>query len=273
MKSLFSTQLHVLFAADACTSCGLCSAVCTTRKITASNDQSPVIRANVPCISCGHCIAVCPAGALSTDTPGFVVPEQRATDSDADQLAQYLQSRRSVRIWKDMAVSRKDLQKLIDVAAYAPSACNIHPVKWVIIADPGKVREFSRAAVAFLKTLPQDHPVAGVAGMLIAEAGVGNDPICRNAPAVLIAATDSPQDFGLIDSVIALSSIDVYAPSLGIGTCWVGYVMIMLQIHPELGKILGIPDGWTPQYAMLAGYPGMSFSRTPPREIPEIVWG
>lgn len=185
----------------------------------------------------------------------------------------YLQSRRSVRIWKDAAVTREDLQKLIDVAAYAPSACNIHPVKWVITADPGKVREFSHAAIAFLKTLPQDYPAAGVAGMLIAEAEAGGDSICGDAPAVLIAATDSPQDFDLIDSIIALSSVDVYAPSLSIGTCWVGYAMLLLQAHPELGKILGVPESWAPQYAMLAGYPGISFYRVPPREIPEIIWG
>ena len=108
--------------------------------------------------------------------------------------------------------------------------------------------------------------------MLIAEADTGRDPICRNAPALLIAASDPGQDFGLIDSIIALSYIDAFAPALDIGTCWVGYVMIMLQLKPELGKILGIPDNWKPQYAMLAGYQGFVFTRIPPREQPEIIW-
>lgn len=275
MRSVFSAPLHILRDADVCTACGLCSRVCTTGKITASAAGSPVIREDALCISCGQCIAVCPVRCLSTDTAGFSLPQDAdayRSGIDADLLSRYLMSRRSVRVWKDRPVPREVLMQLVAVAAYAPSACNVHPVKWVVVADPAKVREFARASVAFLKTLPASHPLAGVAGMLLAGAAEGGDPVCRNAPAVLIAATDADQEFGLIDSVIALSAIDTYASSLGLGTCWVGYVMILLQLSPELGKIFGIPEGWVPQYAMLAGYPGVSFTQVPPREVPEVVW-
>ncbi len=276
MRSIFSAPFHILWNANTCTSCGLCSCMCTTGKVTASDGGSPVIRDEALCISCGQCIAVCPEKCLSTDTEGFSLPGNTAayrSGIDEDVLARYLMSRRSVRVWQERQVPREVLMRLIEVAAYAPSACNVHPVKWVIAADPGKVREFAQASIAFLKTLPANHPMGDVVGMILACAAKGEDPICRNAPAILIAASDANQEFGLIDSVIALSSIDMYAPSLGLGTCWVGYVMTMLRLQPELGEILGVPDGWVPQYAMLAGYPGVSFTQIPPREIPEVVWG
>ncbi|MDV0442502.1 nitroreductase family protein [Methanorbis furvi] len=275
MKSALSSPLTIICDKDACTSCGLCSTICTTRKITGEKGKNPDINNAGPCISCGHCIAVCPANALSTTSSDFTSPENiKAYHSgvDADLLAQYLKSRRSIRIWKDTPVAKEDIDRLLDIAAYAPSAANIHPVKWAVTADPKKVQEFTKASVAYLKTLPADHPAAGVAQMLIAGADAGGDPICRNAPALLIAASESGQDFGLIDSIIALSYIDIFAPSLKIGTCWVGYVMAMLNLKPDLGKILGIPDNWTPQYAMLIGYQGVAFSQIPPRETPEIIW-
>lgn len=275
MRSIFSTPLHILYDEENCISCGLCAAMCTTGKITASEDKSPKIQSDAPCISCGQCIAVCPKAALSTDTPAFSVPTEDTvyrSGIDGVLFSGYLKSRRSVRVWKKKSVSHEDLTQLIDVAAYAPSACNIHPVKWVIVSNPATVQEFAQASIAALKALPDDHPMAQLSQMLIASTEAGADPVCRNAPALLIAASDADQEYGLIDSIIALSYIDAFAPSIGLGTCWVGYVMIMLRLKPELGNILGIPKDWTPQYAMLAGYPGVSFSQIPPRETPEVVW-
>ncbi len=275
MRSIFSTPLHILYDKENCVSCGLCAVMCTTGKITASEDQSPKIRDDAPCISCGQCIAVCPEAVLSTDTPAFTAPIEDAayrSGIDGDLLSRYLKSRRSVRVWKNKVVAHNDLTQLIDVAAYAPSACNIHPVKWVVVSDPVVVQEFAQASIAALKALPADHPMAQLSQMLIANAEAGADPVCRNAPALLVAASDADQEYGLIDSIIALSYIDAFAPSIGLGTCWVGYVMIMLRLKPELGSILGIPKDWTPQYAMLAGYPDVSFSQIPPREAPEIIW-
>ncbi|MDR0980596.1 MAG: nitroreductase family protein [Methanocalculaceae archaeon] len=275
MKSIFSAPLHLLYEEKVCVRCGLCAALCTTGRIIASEDQSPKILGDSPCISCGQCIAVCPEAALSTNTPAFTAPAENAAyreELDGDLFSGYLKSRRSVRVWQKKVVAHSDLAQLIDVAAYAPSACNIHPVKWVIVSDPSTVQEFAHASIAALKALPGDHPLAQLSRALVASADTGADPVCRNAPALLIAASDADQQHGLIDSIIALSYIDAFAPSIGLGTCWVGYVMIMLHLKPELGRILGIPDDWTPQYAMLAGYPGVSFSQIPPREVPEVVW-
>ena len=275
MKSIFSAPLHILFNDTASIRCEMCATMCTTGKIVASETKSPKICDDAPCLSCGQCIAVWPQASLATDTPAFVTPADNSaykTGINPDLLSTYLKSRRSVRIWREKEVAQKDLEQLIEIAAYAPSACNIHPVKWVVISDPATIRKFTDASITALKALPPDHPLAQLSQMLIANADNGSDPICRSAPALLIAASDADQEYGLIDSIIALSYIDAFAPSIGLGTCWVGYVMIMLRIKPELGEILGIPKNWVPQYAMLAGYPGVSFSQIPPREIPEVIW-
>jgi nitroreductase/NAD-dependent dihydropyrimidine dehydrogenase PreA subunit len=276
MKSIFSAPLNIIYDDENCQTCGLCSKVCTTGKIRTGDDKRPIIDNGAPCLSCGQCIAVCPSQALSTDTTGFAAPKQtKAYRKGIDPviLATYLKSRRSVRIWKDKPVPQEILRDLIDIASFAPSACNIHPVKWVVVADPGKIQEFVKSSVAFLRTLPEDHPVKDDVSQLVVQADLGFDPICRNAPALLIATTDSESPFFKEDSIISLAYIDAYAPSIDIGTCWVGFVLIILTLNPELGKILGIPDGWIPQAAMIAGYPGVKYSRIPPREIPEIIFG
>lgn len=274
MDSIYSEPLTILRDEEKCILCGLCARMCTTGKITAFEDGKPVIRKDGVCIACGQCIAVCPEKCLSTDTAGYSKPMKAdRAGITAEMLSGYLMSRRSVRTWKDKPVPKELITRLIEVSGYAPSACNTHPVKWIAVIDPARIREFVAASIEFLNTIPGDDQMAEMAGMLLQSFAAGKDPVCRDAPALLIAAVDSKQDFGLIDSVIALSTIDTYAPSLDLGTCWVGFVMILLQRKPELGKILGIPDNWTPQYSMLIGYPGVSFKQIPPRKMPEIRWG
>lgn len=268
------SPINIIFDPILCISCGTCAKVCVTGKITSNEHFDPILHQNVTCISCGQCIAFCPAGAVTTDSPNLLntdKPKAYTSGISSEILSQYLKSRRSNRVWKDEPLSKEICEDLISVASYAPSGINIHPTKWVIVTDTKKVREFSKASMEFLKTLPSDHPAAGFVQMILGNPE--SDPICRDAPAIIIAVADENSPSALVDSVIALSYIDVYAQSLGVGTCWVGYVMGMLTFNPELGKILGVPSGVVPQYAMLAGYAKHKPKQIPPRRMAEIFWG
>jgi nitroreductase/NAD-dependent dihydropyrimidine dehydrogenase PreA subunit len=266
--------LNIIIDPLLCSSCGICGNICVTKKITRNEHYDPVFHEGAGCIGCGQCIAVCPAGAISADSPGYLKPKPAyKSGMDTGILATYLMSRRSVRIWEDKPVPKEVFEELITIASYAPSGVNIHPVGWIIVNDPKKVRAFSDASIAYLASLPDGHPGKPFAGMILEGLAEGEDPICRNAPAVMIAATKDDTPAELVDSIIALSYADIYAPALGLGTCWVGYVMAMLSLNPELGKILGIPEDRKPKYAMLAGYPEYGFRRTPPRQMAEIIWG
>lgn len=102
MRSIFSAPLHILYEEKTCIRCGLCAALCTTGRITASADKTLKIRDDTPCISCGQCIAVCPKAALSTDTPAFTAPAENAAYREGiggDLLSGYLKSRISARVW------------------------------------------------------------------------------------------------------------------------------------------------------------------------------
>ncbi len=48
--------------------------------------------------------------------------------------------------------------------------------------------------------------------------------------------------------------------------------MILLSVFPPLHKILGIPEGYKAQFALLAGHPQYAFKQIPPRDMPEIFW-
>ena len=64
------------------------------------------------------------------------------------------------------------------------------------------------------------------------------------------------------DGVIALSYFELYANSLGLGTCWCGYSHAVLKFFPEFIEYLQVPKGYIPIYVMLFGYKDIEYKRT-----------
>ena len=64
------------------------------------------------------------------------------------------------------------------------------------------------------------------------------------------------------DAIIALSYFEMYAQSMGIGTCWCGLGDSCMKLFPELCEYMGIPEGYKPEYAMLFGPKEVNYSRT-----------
>jgi nitroreductase len=100
----------------------------------------------------------------------------------------------------------------------------------------------------------------------------GADPVCHNAPGLVIAHgfTENPHVF--IDSIIAMTHLDLIAPSFGLGTCWAGFVQIAAGSSPEVTRALCLPEGHTSQSAMLIGYPEHQFRRIPKRDALKVTW-
>ena len=65
-----------------------------------------------------------------------------------------------------------------------------------------------------------------------------------------------------VDPIIALSYIELYAQSLGLGTCWCGFAQSCFKIMPKLSKMVDIPDGYKSVYVMLLGKPAVKYQRT-----------
>jgi ferredoxin len=79
------------------------------------------------CNACGHCVAICPNGALShVNVPIEKSPLiEKELEISKEQGVQFLRSRRSVRFFKKQAVEKEKIERLIDIARYAPSGGNL----------------------------------------------------------------------------------------------------------------------------------------------------
>ena len=229
------------------------------------------------CLVCGHCVAVCSTGALSheripiEDSP--IIKKELTINEE--QAAQFLRSRRSIRFYEDKPVEREKIQRLIEIARYAPTAGNMQLVKWLVLSDKTVINTLAGMTIDFLRQLLKDNPDIAKAYprylSIVAEWESGHDSVLRNAPILVVASAPREAANGLVDVTLALCYLDLLAPTMGLGTCWAGLLQGALLSSPSLREIVGIPAQHSHHYPMMLGYPRIKrYFRLPERKLPKI---
>lgn len=262
---------------DLCTKCNMCAAVCPMSLISPADEA---LLPDMPdakeafCIECGHCEASCPPGALTLrgSEPGERYPAAGCS-IEPECLGIYMKSRRSVRHYKPEPVSRETISKILDIARYAASGGNGQPVEWLVIHDKMEVKRIARLTVDWMRELAKSgHPMASYAPMLIGAWESGTDVICRGAPHLIIPHIPRDNPIAPTDAIIALTHVDLAAPSFGVGTCWAGFVAGASASYQPLQDALALPKGRVAGYAMMLGYPQYTSYRIPRRKQQKVTW-
>jgi nitroreductase len=112
-----------------------------------------------------------------------------------------IESRRSIRKFQaDKPVKREQLNKLLEAAMSAPSACNSRPWEFIVITNRETLDEIARV-----------HPYA---------------KMCKTATAAIVVVaipkTGIPEGYFPQDCAAATQNILLEAVSMGLGACWCG---------------------------------------------------
>jgi nitroreductase len=229
------------------------------------------------CIKCGHCVSVCPEEALRLEWLGPEACQAMRKEMlvTPEQAEQFLRGRRSIRTFKDKPVSRDILEKLIEIACSAPTAKNQQPWHWIVVEKSEEVRRLAGMVVDAMRMLIRADPAAAETmgfPRVVASWDQGYDRICRDAPHLIVAHADRNWAFGPEDTALALSLLDLYATSIGLGACWAGYVYKTANSYPPLFQALGLPADHLAFGAMMIGYPKFKYRRIPVRRSPMVTW-
>jgi nitroreductase len=162
-----------------------------------------------------------------------------------------IKSRRSVRAFNGEAVSKEEVQSLIEAARWAPSAGDIQPWEFIIVTD---ARTKERLAIAAL-----------------------DQTFIEEAPVVVIVCADesrSARRYGkrgaslycLQDTAAATQNILLAAHAMGLGACWIGAFR-----EKEVGETLKTPENLRPIAIVPIGHPAERPKAPPRRPISEII--
>jgi nitroreductase/NAD-dependent dihydropyrimidine dehydrogenase PreA subunit len=277
---------------DACNRDGICKKACPVDVIDILPDGTPHPSDDAEniCIRCGHCLAVCPTGSfyhrdMDRDNCPPVRSEPRLTP---EQCECFLRQRRSIRAYKEKPVPRDLLQKLIEMARYAPTGHNSQKVNWRVYGNREELKLFSSLTVDWMRWVMEMLPER--AAELHFERRVkqfesGVDGILRGAPILIVAhgeketpalppgyVPEMDNQAAPPDYAIALTYLELAATSLGLGTCWAGYVYKAANLYPPMHKALDLPEGYQCFGAMMVGYSKFSYKLMPLRNPPVISW-
>lgn len=263
-----------------CTRDGLCAAACPVDLITMdpkTKEPAPVADAEKLCITCGHCVAVCPHGALSLERIPLsrCEPLPETWRPDPERAANFLKGRRSIRRYTSDTVERETIERILDVARFAPSGVNCQPLFWKVIYEPEQTCEIARLTVEWMKTLlAADAPLARALRMEghVRAWEAGHDRICRGAPHLIIACGLAEDRRAAQSAHIAVTYVDLMAAAYNIGACWAGYVTMAINESAALKKYVGLRSREAAHGAMMLGHAAYRYQRIPVRKELNVQW-
>ena len=267
-----------------CTRCLKCVKDCPSDAITIETGAIADT-----CIHCGHCVAVCPETAVSPDFGKIIA--LRPNPVSADHFRELAAGIRSCRSYLSKEVPEEILLQLVDNMKHYPSASNARPLQVTIVRSSEKMKllnsmtESSLLRMFSFVTSPLLSPFIRLFAPSISisklqryknsfleKRKINDSLICHHAPAALLlhgAVTKT----GMLeaDANIWATYTSLFANTLGLGTCFNGFIVKAMGKNSKQNPFFGIPDKHQVYAALLVGYPKVKYVNECSRKSPEVT--
>lgn len=282
--------------ADKCTLCAFCVDVCPDFVLHSDSDSSSIdVRHSDYCCACGHCVAICPTHAIEhEELPSHRFEELVDTKVLPDHIRALLLSRRSIRAYKKEPVSRENLEQLIEVGIHAGTASNSQTEGFIIIENRDILAELEHMVIKVLWNGGLKY-LGSSLGFALARLRYGEEMsrqlrvyhniiktrkgagqlegmIFRNAPAIIVVHGVRANDQAHANCAIAVRNMEVMAASMGLGTCWAGFLTAAAHMSKRIGISLGIPADRNICGAIMVGHPKHPYKKSIPRKGRDVRW-
>jgi ferredoxin len=268
---------------DKCNKCLKCVMDCTADAIDIENG---VIEST--CIYCGHCVAICPESAIYPENGEINKLGIEAISSN--DFANLTAGIRTCRSYYSKEIEDETIRKLIENMKHYPSASNARPIQIMHIKSKNLIQKLNDETVkglikmVGLITSPLVKPLLRIfsskinlpriekyKNQFIKRQVPGSSQICHHAPSVLLFhAEETKYSMANADAYIWATYTSIYAKTLGLGTCFNGFIVKGLERNKNLKTELGIPSNHQVYASLLIGYPTVKYVNEVSREILKV---
>jgi nitroreductase len=152
-----------------------------------------------------------------------------------------VKKRYSVRRYSGEPVAREKIERCLEAARLAPSACNGQPWQFIVVDEPELKEKVARATFGPLAQFNKFSLAAPVLVVAVLE---------RSNLLAQVGGFLRKKEFNLIDLGIAVEHFVLQAVEEGLGTCILGWFD-----EKRVRKLLGIPAGKRAGLIITLGYP------------------
>jgi len=277
-----------------CNQCGLCATECVSGVIQLREAKVVVVEP-AWCNRCSHCVAVCPTGAVLNS--GLTGSPDRPIAKDQLNPAAYreiVMSRRSVRWYRPEPPAREEIEDLLDLARFSPTASNTMDVGYIVITDRELIKKIGqdifRLGFRLTKILgkPWGRPLFWLLQALTGSRTLdtylarfdlyqqwtttGRNLITHNAPVLIVIHGPKKGRFTRENCAIAAANITNYAHAKGLGACYIGLISLAMDRSKKLTARLGVPQDRRGYLALTLGRPVHHYRQVPIRPLASVDW-
>lgn len=161
-------------------------------------------------------------------------------------------ARKSTRKYFQKPVEAEKIEKLVTAANNAPKAGAFH----ISVVENGDVlQSINDLALQAMKNSGNDF--------LVSRASLDGYQPLYGAPVLFLFSTPKGSSYSEANASCAATSLTIAATELELGSCYVIAPLLGVGADPELGKRIGIPDGYAPVCGVLIGYADGNAFATP----------
>jgi len=268
---------NILIDNNKCTLCGTCTEICGAKTLEIINAKLVQTHTS-SCCMCAHCAAICPQNAIEANSENFRNFKVKNIDNNSTEVEKLLIGKRSVREFKKNEIEKNILEKLIYFAEKAPSSSNQRKREYIIVTDKNKILDLEKTVLKKFNALniilkPFIIKAVNVFSKNMAsylslvwddikkmneDFEKGEFPIFRNAPCVVCFVAPKNAVQAKDDCVIAEQYMMLYAQSLGIGSCIIGYAQ---YAHKAVEKKLNISKNKKIYAVAIFGYSKFKYKK------------
>jgi nitroreductase len=150
-------------------------------------------------------------------------------------------ARRSIRRYEGRPVEREKLERCLESARLAPSACNAQPWHFVVVDDPPLLAEVAQATFGMIVRFNRFALEAPAIVVCVA---------AKSAVLPMIGGTLKSRRYSVMDVAIAAEHFCLQAADEGLGTCMLGWFD-----ETAIKRLLGIPKQRDVLLVITVGYP------------------
>lgn len=238
------------------------------------------------CIHCGHCVAICPESTVFPD--GDVLQHLFPSNVTPKAFRTLSAGIRSCRSYRKNQVDEDTMNVLIENMKHYPSASNARPLEVTVVKTGELVQRLNdRTAETLMKsvrflTLPVLMPILKLTAPGINVSRLynykkrfmekqvqGASLICHHAPSVMLFhAPVTKLGMETADANIWATYTSIYANTLGLGTCFNGFITNAMERSKSMRKEFNIPPGHQVYAALLIGHPAVKYTNEAGRAAP-----
>lgn len=266
-----------------CTNCQLCVQECVSRAIEKETKNIDARR----CILCGHCAAICPVEAVHINGAAGEDLEPLSL-SFPQELETLIKKRRSIRNYQEIRIPKSVIERILKTVNYAPTGTNSRTVAITVLDSREKIEVLTDIIMNHFERVTKwlINPFTHLFLLLflgkkktgklysykklIASYGNGKNILTHDAPLLMVFHVDRSSATPVQDGIIWAATAVYVAESLGIGTCFNGFLVIGINTCRKARVYLGIPSGHKICETFTAGYAQFEYRRSVERDDLDI---